>query len=120
MLTINNLSGTYDAFRNGLVKLDYNHGYWVSPFKNFEIKLNAHLLDMALFENAVKYLQSIAKTLSSKNRIEYRVGVWQDGDYVYLDISQHVTNYTDAIKLALANEQLAIWDCEKMRAIILK
>lgn len=38
------------------------------------------------------------------------LGAWCDGEHVYLDVSQNVTNRDDAIDLGEARSQKAIWD----------
>lgn len=37
-------------------------------------------------------------------------GAWVDGDTVYLDVSEHVTDRETALRLGAERDQLAVWD----------
>jgi hypothetical protein len=83
-------------------------GYMVSLF-GFEMKIPQN-------ELTVWRLNEFIKNRSEKFEYAY-LGIWQDGNDVYLDVSIYVKNRDTARQIAVENAQLAFWDCEKGEAI---
>jgi hypothetical protein len=86
-----------------------NTGYMVSlPFEHTHSELTkAEVLD---------YVLKHADALAVDNRY---FGLWFDGGQWYYDVSENVTDLGEAIRLGMANNQLAIYDCAKGETIAL-
>lgn len=92
-------------------------GYMVSTLGNeLKIHINPRLKD----EHKVKELtQQVFKYIANTfdiwhNNLDMYLGVWynsEDGLW-YLDLSENITDLTEAIKLGKEKKQLAIWDCK--------
>ena len=76
-------------------------GYMVS-LAGHEFKTNIDLLTIEL----LKDYQRIAEQYNAY------VGLWLDGDDLYLDISTNIQDQQQAIKMARDNNQLAIYDID--------
>lgn len=88
-----------------------NEGYSVS-MKGCEVKslvLTARLL--------ADYIKMHSYLLSQDGNF---LGIWADGGLWYLDVTNVVSDKQDAIKLGIANEQLAIFDNKNKVAINIK
>jgi hypothetical protein len=99
---------TYDLNHN---TFNPNYGYSVS-MKGCEVKslvLTARLL--------ADYIKMHSYLLSQDNNF---LGIWADGGKWYLDVTNVVLDKQDAIKLGIANEQLAIFDNKNKVAINIK
>lgn len=80
-------------------------GYWVADESGVSIhgKLNRRAL-----------MDSLSLMDISSNDV---VGIWKNDEISYIDRAYHVEDKTEALELAKANNQIAIWDCEKSEAI---
>jgi hypothetical protein len=94
--------------------LDLKSGYMVSikdlltlPFKTDE----GLLLDF--HDNLVKGLINIE---CDDNTF---LGAWLDEGLLYIDLSMHIENKDEALKLAKDNHQKAIWDVKNNKSIYL-
>ena len=67
-------------------------------------------------EDILGYATNNGETLSQPN---VYLGGWLDEGIGYLDISTNVRNLQEAIELAMASDQLAIWDIVKGESIYL-
>ena len=103
-----------DTINNGgmttnLLGITPDRGYLVGTVGN-EMK---EALDDFSPSTIVKYLSAHRSQIRGNNYF----GIWIDDGYVYLDISQLVIGYTKALDKGLANNQLAIYDCEHKAVI---
>jgi hypothetical protein len=85
-------------------------GYMVSLF-GFELKVPQS-------ELTVWRLTEFIKNRAEEFEYAY-LGIWQDDDDVYLDVSIWVRDEETAERLAIQNAQLAFWDCREGKAITL-
>lgn len=85
-----------------------NDGYMVS-LKDHELKIRIESLTSNLLDQY--------RTIAMHNNAY--VGLWLDGQDLYLDISTNIHNRDEAIKIAQDNEQLAIYDCKTANSIYL-
>ena len=47
------------------------------------------------------------------------IGLWLDGDIIYVDVSIHIIDYLEALEVARNNDQLAIFDLKNKDSIYL-
>lgn len=80
----------------------------VAISKNFERKYS---LSSFTPSTLVSYIAEFAGQLSKAGA---HLGAWLEGDTVYLDVSVVLTDKSEAINIARANEQLAIFSFENM------
>lgn len=83
-----------------------NDGYMVS-LKDHELKIRIESLTSNLLDQY--------RRIAIHNNAY--VGLWLDGQDLYLDISTNIHNRDDAIKIAQENQQLAIYDCKNSETI---
>ena len=107
--------GTYEVNEHGeLVKHGASRGYYVALPGN-EIKLPHHIYNSDYLSVAIAEL--LAHYAEASTQINMLVGIWSEGLYVYIDISQWVESRHDAALLGIQRDQLAIWDIENSKAI---
>lgn len=58
------------------------------------------------------YIKEKAIILAGGLSHDTYIGTWLHENKLYIDISQNVTDKASAIRMAVENNQLAIWDCE--------
>lgn len=104
--------------KNEGATLDYNYnnfesdrGYMVS-LKGQEVKVNKNDI-----ENIKKEIEKKREFIKDKKGLY--VGLWLDGDIMYIDVSIHIVNYLRALEVARKNEQKAIYDLQKNDSIYL-
>lgn len=91
-----------------------NKGYFVS-LKSPSIKLTINQV-----QTITKYdLCDLLRNLYFKSTTLDYIGFWFNQDTCFIDISRHILNLNEAIKIGLMNDQLAIWDCENSKEITL-
>lgn len=95
-MIIKNKGATLDK---ELKPIKATNGYMVSMLGH-ELKTTVQGLNDAL----VQRYQALAEELNGY------VGMWLDGDTLYLDISQHHTDINQAVTVGKENKQLAIYD----------
>ena len=85
------------------------------------------------------YIVSITRALAGKNKKRYTkddiykilgkydieqdniyVGYWEHKGKTYWDINIHSTDFHDAFRTAIHNKEIAIWDCQNEKEIIVK
>ena len=100
--------GTYlktdpDTVINYAARWDYGYIVAVEPIDTFRSEHRSHL--GAVTDDYV--------------RVGQLFGVWEDSrtGHIYVDIVQHVDALSDALELASAHNQLAIWDVRHKREI---
>lgn len=104
--------------KNEGATLDYNYnnfesdrGYMVS-LKGQEVKVDKNDI-----ENIKKEIEKKREFIKDKKGLY--VGLWLDGDIMYIDVSIHIINYLRALEVARKNEQKAIYDLQKNDSIYL-
>lgn len=94
-----NGGGSYNLYTG---EVNPSSGYMVAlPFEAIHSEVNK--------DNVLQYILQNAETLSAVNRF---FGLWFDNEKWYFDVSENVSKLSDAIRLGMAFDQLAIWDCE--------
>ena len=64
-----------------------------------------------------EYIKIKADLIISGENQELFLGAWVDGNDLVLDVSIHIESRSEAIKVGIANEQLAYYDCKLGEAI---
>lgn len=104
---IENGGGTLNA--KTLKNADFKRGYMVS---------------LAGYEKQLKIENLTVKTLKlyQKNaqKLHASVGFWLDNNILYLDISKHFTSKDKAVRTALKNNQIALFDIYNNKSVYLK
>lgn len=85
-------------------------GYMVSIFGH-EQRVNITDLTVEVIE---KYIASKIALLSDR---KFYLGTWVLNDVVYLDVSRHYFNSSDAIEAGKAGNQACIWDVLNQKEI---
>jgi len=65
-------------------------------------------------------LSELIKNLYFKANSFDFIGYWIDKDTIYIDLSFHVLNRSQAIFEGIKNSQKAVWDCENETSIFLE
>jgi hypothetical protein len=65
-------------------------------------------------------LSGLLKNLYFKANSFDFIGYWIDKDTIYIDLSYHVLNRSQAIFEGIKNDQKAIWDCKNETSIFLE
>ena len=104
--------------KNEGATLDYNlndfkseNGFMVS-LKGQEVKIDKNDI-----ENIKKEIEKKREFIQDKKGLF--IGLWLDGDVMYIDVSIHIINYLRALRVARNNEQKAIYDIQKNDSIYL-
>lgn len=58
------------------------------------------------------YIKEHAIILAAGLSSDTFIGTWLHQDKLYLDVSKNVTDKETAVRMAIENNQLAIWDCK--------
>ena len=106
-LIIENGGGTLNA--KTLKNADYLRGYMVS-LAGYEKQLKIENLTI----KTIKLYQKNAQ------RLHANVGFWIDNNILYLDISKHFISKDKAVRTALKNNQLALYDIYNAKSVFLK
>lgn len=88
-----------------------NNGYMVS-LKDTEVIVSAGTID----EELKRYFFDLA----GKAGDDHKIGYWLDNGRIYIDISVHVGDLDEAMRLAIENDQLAIFDLGNLETIRVK
>lgn len=107
-----------EVIKNGGLTVDYNlqpitkkSGFMVLLFgMETTVSLNDEELEKKLLEELERKISYILST-NKKNNLY--IGFWIDNDILYMDISVLIVNKNNAIKKAIENMQLAIFDLQK-------
>lgn len=91
-----------------------------TPDRGYLVGTRGYELKVKLEDFTVNTIKGYVKTNSHKLHGNNYLGTWVDNGYVYLDISQLVIGYTKALEKGLANNQLAVYDCEHKAVIEIK
>lgn len=92
--------------------VQFNKGYFVSR------KSPSIILDLPKFkELSADQLTELLKKLYFKASYSDYLGFWIDEKKIYIDLSCHILNRSQAINFGLVNDQLAIWDCHYQKSI---
>jgi hypothetical protein len=93
----------------------FTGGYLVSR------KSPSIILDRAKFaELTVDQLNDLLKNLYFKATSNDYLGFWQNSNKVYIDLSLHILNKSQAIQFGLGQQQIAIFDCNNQKSINLE
>lgn len=79
--------------------VDFRKGYQVS-------KRDCYILTV---RNTSKILRAVNEILESLQRGEF-CGIWIDGERVYIDVSERITNRRAALRCGKARKQISIFD----------
>ena len=95
---------------------DYNNfssdkGFMVS-IKGQEVKVNKNNI-----EEIKKEIEKKKEFIENKKGLY--IGLWLDSDIMFIDISIHIINYSEALEVARNNEQKAIYDLKNNDSIYL-
>ena len=83
-------------------EVNQKNGFMVAlPFEQIHGEVNKN--------NVLQYIIQNAERLTAANRF---FGLWCDNEKWYFDVSENVSRLSDAIRLGMQHDQLAIWDCE--------
>lgn len=63
------------------------------------------------------YIKENAIILAAGISCDTFIGTWLHENKLYLDVSQNVADKASAVRMAVDNNQLAIWDCENQTEI---
>lgn len=86
-----------------------------NPSTGFMVAVNCEKQLPVLSKELVKtYLAEFSEQLAADDAF---FGLWLADGVWYYDVSKNVTRLSDAIRLGLAFDQLAIWDCENAVSI---
>ena len=107
-----------EIIKNGGATLDYNYndfksenGFMVSV-KGQEVKINKN--DIKGIKKEIEKKRDFIK-----DKKGLYVGLWLDGDIMYVDVSIHIIDYMEALEVARNNDQLAIFDLKNKDSIYL-
>lgn len=89
-------------------KIDLKSGYICSNKNGIILKLSD---DKALAKEQIKSAIKAIK-LQGLKRFQY-IGVWIDGDMVYIDVNKRYATKREAVAKGVENAQLAIWNNKK-------
>ena len=86
--------------------VQFDKGYFVSK------KAPSIILDLPKFkELTIDQISELLKKLYFKASSSDYLGFWIDDQKIYIDLSTHIVNRSQAINFGLSQDQLAIWDC---------
>ena len=105
---IKNEGATLDKNYNNF---NSNKGFMVS-IKGQEVKTDKNNI-----EEIKKEIEKKREFIENKKGLY--IGLWLDSDIMFIDISIHIINYSEALEVARNNEQLAIFDLKKKDSIYL-
>lgn len=108
--TLKNNGGSFNVSKSKIKK----------PLKGFMCSIKDLLIiDKKDFNiKLLKYLVKDNFSLLKSN--ENYLGTWEDNGKIYIDISINFTSKEKALQVAKSNNQLAIFDLQKMESIYLK
>ncbi len=87
----------------------------VNPKNGFMVALPFEQIHGEVNKNNVsQYITQNAERLTAADRF---FGLWCDNEKWYFDVSENVARLSDAIRLGMQYDQLAIWDCENAVSI---
>ena len=104
---------------NGGITYDYEReisvrkGYSVAGSKSFEI-IVPHLLRE---KDLIEYIHENYDMLTIMG---YYLGIWKSGELYYLDITKVIKDKELAIKYAILNKQIAMYDLDKDKEIFIE
>lgn len=111
--TLNNGGASYN-----LLTGDYNpnFGYMVAV-KGHELKL-----PITQFHNKslAEYIASKCHILMTNSNCNMFLGAWVDKGFVYLDVSQLITDKIKALNIAISQNEIAIFDNENKESVYTK
>ena len=92
-------------------------GFMVSlaPEEGFEKQIPMTMLDDDP-EMVIEAIENAQQGALERGEAHY-IGAWADKGVLYIDVSQHFKEINDAIQTGCDRNQVAIWWCEKNRAI---
>tara|TARA_R110001599_G_scaffold49512_4_gene141497 strand:+ start:195 stop:527 length:333 start_codon:yes stop_codon:yes gene_type:complete len=106
--------GTYKLFMSnriktgGFVPADHTSGYWVAQFHGTDVLVNGNMTG--------NFVRSTVLAMLDPNTY---VGVWTDKDgNKHLDYAVHCNNLLDAVICASDRGQIAIWDIEAGKEVL--
>jgi hypothetical protein len=105
----NAIIGTGGASYNILTgEFNPKQGFMVSIEGHEEIsKFNPNNLQYTI----ARYVRTKADLILSGENQELFLGAWVDGEDLVLDVSVHIESRAEAIRVGIANEQIAYYDC---------
>lgn len=78
--------------------VNFNNGYQVSKKDCYKLEV----------KNIDKITISVEKLLNGLKRGDF-VGIWVDGGYIYIDISERIHNLKRALRVGKARKQISIF-----------
>lgn len=94
-------------------------GYVVGRL-GYEMRLHRDMCPVGLIREWLQQVRVVRETLFGNSWWEWTVGIWADGDYVYLDVGNLVMDREEAVRLGKERHQLAIYDLDKAECIDLR
>lgn len=92
--------------------VQFDKGYFVSR------KAPSIILSLEKFkELTIDQISELLKKLYFKATASDYLGFWVDDQKIYIDLSCHILNRSQAINFGLSQDQLAIWDCYYSQSI---
>ena len=97
-----------------------SEGNYLSPKKGYSVSLkNYSLKAQSINVGLLEFIKTSANLVSNSN--EFFIGIWLnklDGFY-YFDVSVNIQSLSAALKLGFENKQIAIYDLNKSKDIVL-
>lgn len=99
------------------IDLGYENGYMVAPLKETELKFPAKDIDLRMLKEFMQNVDKLRVTAEGRYREVY-AGGWIDDEGMYvLDASVRVDNLDDALYIARAGNQDAVFDLKEFKDI---
>ena len=105
---IENKGATLDCNYNDFKS---NRGYMVS-LKGQEVKIDKNDI-----QGIKREIEKKREFIQDKKGLF--IGLWLDGEIMYIDVSIHIIDYLEALEIARNNDQKAIYDLQKNDSIYL-
>lgn len=107
-----------EIIENEGATLDYNYNNFKSD-KGFMVSIKGQevKVDKNNIEEIKKEIEKKREFIKDKKGLF--IGLWLDNDIMFIDVSIHIVNYSDALEVARNNDQLAIYDLKNNDSIYL-
>jgi hypothetical protein len=111
----NSIIGTGGATYNLLTgEFNPDRGFMVS-IKDHEERSKFNPINLQY--TIARYIRTKADLILSGENQDLFLGAWVDGEDLFLDVSVHIESRQEAIRVGIANEQIAYYDCNLGEAI---
>ena len=107
-------------------KVEFNHGYMVSVRDYMQVNMDMFkYLQTSTQDYTLIQLMDLVRLAHNNyiyiySNLTYYIGLWIDGDVMYIDVSIWICDLKDALECGDFYNQKAIFDCENQTSLRLQ